>query len=115
MPTPCLWYASEAREAFDRYAEALPGAEITNDNGFLVEMRFGESRLTGMNGGPGFRPNETLAIHVALPTERAVAEAHEKLGGEGVDAWGVHWDLVCDPDRAPPTVVQAWVRRRAGG
>ncbi len=120
MLTPCFWYASAASEAFELYKEALPGAEITRDNGFLVELTLGTSTISGMNGGPLYRPNQTLSIYTELPSVAAVETSYAKLT-EGkhevlmplsqnpwspayawiADAWGVHWQLICVPDVEP--------------
>ncbi len=118
--SPCLWYASAASEAFERYKAAFPGAEVTRDNGFLVESTLGRSVISGMNGGPGYRPNASLSVYAELPAAAAVEAAyarltegkHEVLTPLGayewssayawiVDAWGVHWQLICVPDARP--------------
>ncbi len=119
MPTPCFWYAADAQAAFTVYLEAFPGAEITSDNGFMCELSFGESRIVGMNGGLGYRPNKTLSIYAELASAADVQHAFAKLtaGGKAdvlmpldkydwseryawlVDAWGVNWQLTYAPEQ----------------
>ncbi len=132
MPTPCLWYASDAQTAFALYVEALPGAELTMDNGFMCELGFGQgdesaddapggSRIAGMNGGPAYRPNQSLSIYAELSSAAEVEHAFAKLTSSlkatvlmpldayfwsdryawVADAWGVHWQLSYVPGAAP--------------
>ena len=117
-PTPCFWYATDARAAFDLYTEAFPGATVTADNGFSLELTLGATTLAGLNGGPGYTPNETLSAFVELPTMQDVEHAFAKLNTDGArvlmelapspyspayawlaDRWGVNWQLTCAPNQ----------------
>ena len=117
-PTPCFWYNTDARAAFDTYVAAFPGAEITADNGFSLELTLGATTVAGLNGDDGPRPNETLSAYVELPTVQDVEHAYAKLNTAGArllmelaespyspayawlaDEWGVNWQLTCTPDR----------------
>ena len=125
MPNACFWFNDKASDAFTIYSEALPGAEVTLDNGFLLELTMGDSVLAGMNGGPTYRPNKTISVFVELPTPTAVEQAYELLtdgGGEVymelaenawspayawiADRWGVNWQLMCI-DNCTPTLSPA--------
>ena len=118
MPTPCFWYAADARVAFDTYAEAFPDAAVTADNGLSLELTLGATTVAGLNGGPGYTPNETLSAFVELPTVHDIEHAYAKLNTAGArllmelapgpyspayawlaDEWGVNWQLTCTPDQ----------------
>jgi len=119
MPIPCFWFASDVSKAFKCYADALPAAEVTLDNGFFAELSLGTSRIAGMNGGPTFKPNKTVSVFAELPDAASVHAAYGVLS-EGdsevymelaknpwseaytwfADRWGVNWQLMAAPERA---------------
>jgi len=143
--TPCLWFDTEAEEAakfycsvfkdsklgkISRYTEA--GREVHGKPAgsvMVVEFEIEGQTFTALNGGPNFKFNEAISVHVRCETQADVDYFWSKLtqgGEEGPCGWlkdkyGVSWQVVpasipnmmTDPDsRKSERVMNAFLKMK---
>ena len=127
--TPVLWFNMVAEEAAKFYTSLLPDSHIDNvirspaDNPssqegsvLLVEFTLAGQKYAGLNGGPEFKPNESLSLQIITEDQAETDRlwnAFTRDGGEESqcgwvkDRWGFSWqitprilvDLLTDKDR----------------
>jgi 2-polyprenyl-6-hydroxyphenyl methylase/3-demethylubiquinone-9 3-methyltransferase len=128
--TTVLWFDHVAKEAADFYVTLLPDSRVTNivksptDNPstgegaeLVVEFTLAGRAYAGLNGGPNFKPNESVSFQIVTEDQQETDRLWNAIVGNGgaesqcgwcKDKWGFNWqitprillDLLNDPDRA---------------
>ena len=131
--TPNLWFESEAEEAANFYVSVFPnskigsiarfpdaGQEITGGKPGSVmtaEFTVNGQTIIGINGGPLFKPNESVSLMITCDTQEEVDELWERLTADGgaesqcgwlKDKYGFSWQIIpggmnelfSDPDKS---------------
>ena len=112
--TPWLWFDKEAEEAANFYVSIFKNSKILDvrrygDQGsgpdgtaLTVTFELEGQEITGLNGGPHFKPNEAFSFFVNCETQQEVDEYWGKLteGGEESqcgwlkDRYGYSWQII---------------------
>lgn len=130
--TTCLWFDGEAEAAahyyvsvfknssvgkVTRYTEAGPG---TPGSVLTVDFTANGQKFVALNGGPEFKFNEAVSIHVLCDSQEEIDELWEKLTADGgeegpcgwlKDKYGLSWqidsrelvDMITGPDQEAAT------------
>ena len=113
--TPWLWFDKEAEEAANFYVSIFKNSKILDvrrygdDQGsgpegtaLTVTFEIEGQEVSGLNGGPQFKPNEAFSFFVSCESQEEVDEYWAKLtdGGEESqcgwlkDRYGYSWQIV---------------------
>ena len=126
--TPFLWFDNEAEQAAEFYVSLFPNSKITGvsrygeagpgpaGSAMTVSFELDGLPVTGLNGGPVFKPTEAFSFSVSCEDQAEVDRYWYALteGGEESqcgwlkDRYGFSWqivpralpELLGDPDRA---------------
>ena len=113
--TICLWYDGDAEEAFNFYASVFPDTRVgklhrapggypAGEEGdvLVVEGTIVGIPVIGLNGGPEFKPNESVSFMVTTEdqaeTDRYWNAIVDNGGAESEcgwckDKWGFSWQI----------------------
>lgn len=81
--TPCLWFNGGAEEAATLYCSMFNDARVVARSPFVVELAIDGQRLTLLEGGPIYKPNESISLYCACETEKEVDKVWNALVKDG--------------------------------
>lgn len=113
--TICLWFDGDAEEAARFYAETFPDSSVgevfrapadfpSGKKGDALTVWFTVMGIPcmGLNGGPGFTPDEAFSFQVATADQAETDTYWNAIVGNGgqesacgwcKDRWGVSWQI----------------------
>lgn len=116
---PNLWFDNEAEEAANFYVSVFPGGRIlqvaryteaaTGPSGkpagsvLTVDFEVNGQRMTAINGGPDFKPNEAVSLLVLCDDQAEIDQLWSRLTADGgeesmcgwlKDKYGFSWQIV---------------------
>jgi predicted 3-demethylubiquinone-9 3-methyltransferase (glyoxalase superfamily) len=113
--TPVLWFDMKAEEAAAFYTSLLPDSRIDqvvrapSDNpsgpegyAMLVDFTLAGQKYAGLNGGPNFKPNESVSFQILTEDQEETDRLWNAIvdnGGEESacgwckDRWGFSWQI----------------------
>ena len=113
--TICVWYDADAEEAANFYASVFPGSEVKavhispadnpgNKEGDVITVEFTVCGVPclGLNGGPAFKPNESVSFMVLTESQEETDRYWDAIIGHGgaenacgwcKDRWGYSWQI----------------------
>ncbi|WP_337867059.1 VOC family protein [Ignavibacterium sp.] len=137
--TPCIWYDNEAEEAVKFYSQLFEKSKVNRiirygKEGFeyhhkqegsimTVEFELNGQSFLALNGGPDFKPNESISLFVYCESEQRINFLYEKLSEGGSinmpldkydwspkyawvkDKFGVSWQLDIEAINSPQKIV----------
>jgi predicted 3-demethylubiquinone-9 3-methyltransferase (glyoxalase superfamily) len=112
--SPFLWFDGAAEEAANHYVKAFPNSRITGVERYpegapgpagsvmTVAFELAGQKFTALNGGPLFKPNESVSFVVTCDDQKEVDFLWDHLGRGGStsmcgwlkDKWGFSWQVV---------------------
>src|SRR5690606_8891814 len=108
---PSLWFSQEALEAFSNYIHIFKQGTIVESNAIVTQAEVLGFKMSGINGGPHFKPNPSISFMAVLDNENDINEAWNAITKNGeilmpldeypwsarygwcVDGYGVSWQL----------------------
>jgi 2-polyprenyl-6-hydroxyphenyl methylase/3-demethylubiquinone-9 3-methyltransferase len=113
--TTVLWFDHVAEEAANFYVTLLPDSEVTSvirspsDNPstkegdvIVVEFTLAGKAYAGLNGGPNFKPNESVSFQIVTEDQEETDRLWNAIVGNGgaesqcgwcKDKWGFNWQI----------------------
>ncbi len=113
--SPFLWFDGQAEEAANYYVKGFLNSQIntilrnpkdspSGPEGSVLTVHFELQghQFTGINGGPQFKPNESVSFAVACEDQKEVDFLWDYLSEGGAtsacgwlkDRWGFSWQIV---------------------
>lgn len=137
--TPCIWFDNEAEDAVKFYSSLFDNSKVNRiirygKEGFeyhhkpegsvmTVEFELNGQSFLALNGGPVFKPNESISLFVYCESEERINFLYEKLSEGGSinmpldkydwspkyawvkDKFGVSWQLDIEAINSPQKIV----------
>lgn len=108
---PFLWFNTEAEEAAKLYASTFKNGNVTsvNRNGnqvFIVTFSIAGLDFMAINGGPMYKPNQSISFFVHCETEEEVDSIWKNLSDGGT--------AIIPLDRYPFSEKYGWLQDRYG-
>lgn len=114
---PCLWFATEAKEAAQYYCGIFKNSRIIDESPIVVTFELNGNKFMALNGGTEFTFNDSVSFVVSCDNQDEIDHYWYRLtenGGEESmcgwlkDKYGVSWQIVPsnldqllrDPERA---------------
>jgi predicted 3-demethylubiquinone-9 3-methyltransferase (glyoxalase superfamily) len=114
---PCLWFATEAKEAAQYYCGIFKNSRIIDESPIVVTFELNGNKFMALNGGTEFTFNDSVSFVVSCDNQDEIDHYWYRLtenGGEESmcgwlkDKYGVSWQivpsnldqLIRDPERA---------------
>lgn len=111
----CLWFNGDAEEAANFYAQTFSNSKVTGvyrapgdypagkqGDVLTVEFTVCGAAFMGLNGGPDFKPNESVSFQIATDTQEETDRYWNAIVGNGgqesacgwcKDKWGFSWQI----------------------
>lgn len=108
---PAVWFDNNAAEAFELYCKLFPNSKIRESNTLVVSANLYGTPLIGINGGPIFKPNNSISFMVICEDKSEISQYWRILESGGTilmpiqeypwspyygwlnDKYGVGWQL----------------------
>jgi predicted 3-demethylubiquinone-9 3-methyltransferase (glyoxalase superfamily) len=65
---PCLWFDGQAKPAADFYCSVFKNSKIIINTPMVVNFEVNGKKFMGLNGGPGFKINQSISFFVTCET-----------------------------------------------
>lgn len=114
--TPCLWFDRDGEDAAKLYVSLFPNSKITKVSRYpeglpgdragevlTVEFELDGKPFTALNGGPDFKPNESISFQIFVKDQKELDHYWDGLiaggGAESQCGWlkdrfGFSWQVV---------------------
>ncbi len=80
---PSLWFDNNAREAFEFYSDIFPNTDIYKSSPAVVEGSVMGIDFIGINGGPHFKPNNSISFMQVYESRDELKRVWDELSKKG--------------------------------
>ncbi len=80
---PAIWFDNSASEAFDLYCKLFARSIVKDSNPIVVSASVYDTPFIGINGGPMFRPNNSISFMIICDNKSEINRYWNTLSGEG--------------------------------
>jgi predicted 3-demethylubiquinone-9 3-methyltransferase (glyoxalase superfamily) len=76
---PCLWFDGQAKAAAEFYCYVFPNSRILSHGPLVTMWELYGQKFMGLDGGPFFKPNESISFFVTCETNAEVDDIWNEL------------------------------------